>query len=107
MSIENPREKFPRIKQVYLARHGLFTPRREEIVMLIAQGLSNAEIAARLCIAHMTVRNHVSGIFRSIEVMFGKRPDRSEMLIILFERGILDLRPISTISKSKGVDTPS
>jgi DNA-binding NarL/FixJ family response regulator len=38
------------------------TEREREIVALIAEGLSNEQIAARLYLAHGTVRNHVSAI---------------------------------------------
>jgi DNA-binding NarL/FixJ family response regulator len=38
------------------------TPRENEIVALIAEGLSNAQIAEKLFLADGTVRNHVSAI---------------------------------------------
>ncbi len=40
------------------------TAREDLICRLIADGLSNKEIAARLCIAQQTVKNHVSAILR-------------------------------------------
>jgi DNA-binding NarL/FixJ family response regulator len=44
------------------------TEREREILELIAQGLSNAEIAAKLSISMKTVRNHVSNIFNKLQV---------------------------------------
>jgi DNA-binding NarL/FixJ family response regulator len=44
------------------------TEREREILALIAQGWSNAEIATRLVVSLKTVRNHVSNIFSKLEV---------------------------------------
>jgi len=44
----------------------LLTPREREVLQLIAQGMSNAEIAAALFISVHTVKNHVSNIYRKL-----------------------------------------
>jgi two-component system nitrate/nitrite response regulator NarL len=44
------------------------TVREREVVHLIAEGLSNKEIAARLCIELATVKNHVHNILEKLEV---------------------------------------
>ncbi len=44
------------------------TEREREVLELIAQGISNAEIAERLVISLKTVRNHVSNIFSKLQV---------------------------------------
>jgi DNA-binding NarL/FixJ family response regulator len=44
------------------------TPREHEILELIAQGKSNAEIAEQLTLSLKTVRNHVSNIFNKLQV---------------------------------------
>ncbi len=44
------------------------TARERDIVELMAQGLDNGDIAARLKIADKTVRNHVSAIFSKLSV---------------------------------------
>jgi len=41
---------------------GLLSPRETEVVKLIAEGLSNQEIADKLYISNGTVRNHISTI---------------------------------------------
>lgn len=44
------------------------TEREHEILALIAQGVSNHDIAARLTIAPKTISNHVSNIFNKLQV---------------------------------------
>jgi ATP/maltotriose-dependent transcriptional regulator MalT len=44
------------------------TKREREVLNLIAQGHSNAEIAARLVLSLKTVQNHLSNIFSKLQV---------------------------------------
>lgn len=44
------------------------TDREQEVLRLLAQGLSNQEIAANLLISIKTVRNHLSNIFSKMQV---------------------------------------
>jgi len=44
------------------------SPRERDILSLVTEGLSNAEIAERLSISEKTVRNHVSNVFDKIGV---------------------------------------
>jgi DNA-binding NarL/FixJ family response regulator len=44
------------------------TPREREVAMLIAEGLTNAELARRLYISPRTAAVHVSNILRKLEV---------------------------------------
>jgi two-component system nitrate/nitrite response regulator NarL len=44
------------------------TPRELEVVELVEEGLSNREIAERLCIALPTVKNHLHSIFEKLHV---------------------------------------
>lgn len=59
------------------------TEREREILALIAQGLTNAAIAERLVLSPKTVRNHVSNIFRKLQVA-----DRAQAIIQAREAGI-------------------
>lgn len=62
------------------------TKREYEVLTLIAEGLNNKEIAARLFISEKTVKNHVSNIFRKIDVS-----DRIQAAIFSFKNNIKKL----------------
>ncbi|HWO47101.1 MAG TPA: response regulator transcription factor [Solirubrobacterales bacterium] len=47
---------------------GVLTMREREVVHLVAEGLTNKEIAQRLCIEVATVKNHVHNILGKLEV---------------------------------------
>ena len=63
---------FATLKPVVLARSlqpfPELTEREQEILALIAQHLTNMEIAERLVLSPKTVRNHVSNIFSKLQV---------------------------------------
>lgn len=44
------------------------SPREREVLALLAEGLANAQVAARLSISEKTVRNHVSKLFDKLGV---------------------------------------
>ncbi len=62
------------------------TKREYEVLTLIAEGLSNKDIADRLYISEKTVKNHVSSIFKKIEVN-----DRIQAAIFAFKNNIKKL----------------
>ena len=55
------------------------TPREREVVTLIAEGLKNRDIAARLFISETTVTHHLSSVFAKLGVS-----DRLELVIYAF-----------------------
>jgi len=59
------------------------TDRERELLRLIAQGLSNNDIAARLNISGKTVSNHISNIFNKLQVA-----DRAQAVIRAREAGL-------------------
>ena len=59
------------------------TERERDIVGLIAQGNSNAEIAAQLSLSPKTVRNHISSIFDKLHVA-----DRAQAIVRAREAGL-------------------
>lgn len=52
----------------HVAHEGQLTPRETEVLVLVAGGLLNKEIALRLSIQEQTVKNHLVRIFRKLGV---------------------------------------
>lgn len=59
------------------------TSREKEVLALIAEGLINREIAKRLYISEKTVKNHVSNIFKKLNVT-----DRTQAAIYAYKNNI-------------------
>lgn len=62
------------------------TKRELEVLCLITKGMLNKEIAHNLCISEKTVKNHISNIFKKIEVS-----DRTQAAVFAIKNNVVDV----------------
>ena len=54
------------------------------MLVLVAQGASNAELANRLVISHATAKTHVSRILTKLHLR-----DRAQLVVLAYESGLV------------------
>jgi DNA-binding NarL/FixJ family response regulator len=62
------------------------TPREEEVLLLLVEGLSNKEIGARLHLTEGTIKNYVSAIISKLQAN-----DRTHAVVTALRRGLVEL----------------
>jgi DNA-binding NarL/FixJ family response regulator len=60
------------------------TEREREVMALVAEGLSNEEIAARLFLSPLTAKTHVSRIMTKLNAR-----DRAQLVVLAYESGLV------------------
>ena len=73
-----------RMRGIAPALHDQLTDREMEVLLCMARGLANQEIAEELFIALKTVKTHVSNILSKLEVQ-----DRTQAVVYAFQNGIV------------------
>jgi DNA-binding NarL/FixJ family response regulator len=74
----------PTVARAAPSRFEVLTPREREVLVEVARGLSNAEIAARLVLAEETVKTHVGHILAKLSLR-----DRVQAVVLAYEAGLM------------------
>ena len=77
--------EYKRIKGGYDDPKKSLTGREVEVLKLLSKGMLNKEIAKNLFISEKTVKNHISSIFRKLNVQ-----DRTQAAVFAIKNGIVD-----------------
>jgi DNA-binding NarL/FixJ family response regulator len=65
---------------------GLLSPREEELLQYVADGLSTAEVAEQMCISPKTVKNHLASIYDKLGAH-----DKTQAVLTAVRLGIVTL----------------
>jgi DNA-binding NarL/FixJ family response regulator len=74
-------------RRVNEASLGWLTTREREAVALVAQGLSNDEVAERMVISPLTAKTHVNRAMAKLHAR-----DRAQLVVLAYETGLVTLR---------------
>jgi DNA-binding NarL/FixJ family response regulator len=64
------------------------TPREREVLILVAQGMSNTEVAAELGLREVTVRTHLARVMAKLEVQ-----EKSQAVAVAYQTGLVQSSP--------------
>ena len=76
------------------------TEREVEVLRLVAQGLSNQDIAKGLTISERTVGNHIGSILRKLHLA-----NRTQAALYALRRGLVDINSAAPVSEETGEET--
>ena len=74
-----------------VAPDSIISKREEEVLQLIAEGLSTTEVATRLYISVKTVKNHLASVYQKLDSR-----DRTQAVVRAVRMGIIRLEPDRT-----------
>ncbi|MGH3156452.1 MAG: LuxR C-terminal-related transcriptional regulator [Streptosporangiaceae bacterium] len=80
----------PEVVSQLMARHardeplGCLTPREREVLALMAEGLTNAGIAARLVVTEKAVNKHISSIFTKLSLYPAEDGNRRVLAVLAY-----------------------
>ncbi|MHB1342683.1 MAG: response regulator [Coriobacteriia bacterium] len=74
----------PEVRRAHPSELAALTEREREILTLVAQGLSNDEIATHLFISPATSKTHVSRVMMKLDAR-----DRAQLVVIAYESGLV------------------
>ena len=83
----------PRVQPAASAQLAELTPREREVLVALARGSSNAELAEALVVSEGTVKTHVSSVLSKLGVR-----DRLRAVIFAYESGLVEPGDPGTIS---------
>jgi DNA-binding NarL/FixJ family response regulator len=74
----------PEVRRAHPAELEGLTEREREVLTLVAEGLSNDEIAERLAVSLSTAKKHVSNVMMKLQAR-----DRAQLVVIAYESGLV------------------
>jgi DNA-binding NarL/FixJ family response regulator len=84
--IQKTHGDIPAIMEPKTARIAMLSQREREIITLIGEGLKNQQIADQLFLSEVTVRHHLTSIFRKLAIS-----DRLELVIYAYQHNLARL----------------